>query len=406
MKTSDIESKLAKAISDEVPDILDSILSKCEARDSGVIEIKQYQNKTKNGTWIKSLCASAAAVILIVSGYIGIGHYQSANTVESVITLDVNPSVKLETNKNKKVISAMGLNEDGNSVLLEIEQDGEKLKGKALDDAIHTLINTMVEDSYLSEFHNSILVSVYNTDDKTSKEIRSQVLSTASSTLSKKGINGAVVGQSGATDGATAKLAEQYGISEGKASFIQKIIEKAPEFSFAALAELNINDLNLLAEKWIGEMDDISIIGTPSDKGIVSSDTAVETACSNVNIKVEDVSEIGTSIKIADGELVFDVSLKAGGVEYKYFIDAKTGKILSWISKNIETGIVSADQNSTLDHITDDAKGNSDSAGTDSTQLQTDKIIDGIIDSAGYAAKESQIKPIIDGIIDIIDDFK
>ena len=84
MKTSDIESKLAKAISDEVPDILDSILSKCEARDSGVIEIKQYQNKTKNGTWIKSLCASAAAVILIVSGYIGIGQIGRASCRERV----------------------------------------------------------------------------------------------------------------------------------------------------------------------------------------------------------------------------------------------------------------------------------------------------------------------------------
>jgi hypothetical protein len=41
-----------------------------------------------------------------VGGYIGIGQYQAAYAVESVVTLDVNPSVKLEVNKAEKVISA------------------------------------------------------------------------------------------------------------------------------------------------------------------------------------------------------------------------------------------------------------------------------------------------------------
>lgn len=335
MKTSEIEIKLANEISNEVPDVLDSILSRCEATEQNVIEFSQLQSKPKNNAWIKSLCATAAALAVIVGGYLGIGQYQTAIAVESVITLDVNPSVRLEVNKNEKVISATGLNEDGIALLCEIEQDGEKLKSKSLEVAVNVLITAMVEDGYLSQTSNSILVTVNNSDEKKSAEIKAQLLISVDTALTEKGIEGAILGQSGAENEKITELAAQYGISEGKASFIEKIIIKAPGLSFDDLAGLNINDLSLLAKKWLGEIDKLTIIGTPNDNGVISAENAIESACSDVNITIGSSAEIG-SIQLENGKLVYEVTVKAGNTLYDYVIDAKTGEVINWVSKLIE----------------------------------------------------------------------
>lgn len=346
MKTSEIEIKLANEISNEVPDVLDSIFSRCEATEQNVIEFSQLQSKPKNNAWIKSLCATAAALALIVGGYLGIGQYQTAVAVESVITLDVNPSVRLEVNKSEKVISATGLNEDGIALLCEIEQDGEKLKSKSLEVAVNVLITAMVEDGYLSQTSNSILVTVNNSDEKKSAEIEAQLLISVDTALTEKGIEGAILGQSGAENEKTTELAAQYGISEGKASFIEKIIIKAPGLSFDDLAALNINDLSLLAKKWLGEIDKLTIIGTPGDNGVISAENAIESACSDVNITIDSSAEIGSSIQLEDGKLVYEVTVKAGNTLYDYVIDAKTGEVINWVSKLIEDESAVTDQSS------------------------------------------------------------
>lgn len=379
MTTENIEKKLASAISNEVPDVLDSILSRCETQEQNVIELDRYKNNPKNVPWLKSLCATAAALAIIVGGYFGIGQYQTAYAVESVVTLDVNPSVKLEMNKTEKIISATGINEDGNSILNELAQDGEKLKGKPLEGAVKLLIDAMVEEGYLSQQSNSILVTVSNPDTEKSKKIESQLMISVDTALSENGIVGAILVQSSSLEKATAELAEKYGISEGKASFIEKIIAKSPQLSFDALASLKINDLTLLAVKWLGEMDELTAIGTPSDGGYVSSDSAIESACTNAKITTGDNAEIGSSIQIEDGKLVYDVSVNTGTVVYKYVIDAETGEIISFVSKFIENENTITDQTDNTSDTTDSSQTSTEDT-SNSPISDTEQIIDGIFD--------------------------
>ncbi len=188
------------------------------------------------------------------------------------------------------------------------------------------LINAMVEECYLSKQSNSILVTVNNSDTEKSAKIESQLLLSVDNALSENGIDGAILAQSGSLEESTAELAEKYGISEGKASFIEKIIAKSPKLSFDDLATLKINDLTLLAEKWFGEMDKLTIIGTPSDSGFVSSESAIESACADANISIGDSAEIGSSIQIEMESSVYDVSVKTGTTVYDYIIDANQVK--------------------------------------------------------------------------------
>lgn len=353
MKTTDIETKLANAISNEVPDILDNILSKCEAHKENVIELSSHKSKPNHKNWLKSVCATAAAVVVLVGGYLGVGQYQTALAVDSVITFDVNPSVQLEVNENEKVLSATGINEDGNSILSGMEQDGVTLKGKELDEAVNALVLAMVEEGYLSEQNNSILVSVNNSDSEKSVEIKSQLLISVGNALSENGIDGAILGQNFMDNEEISKIAEQYGISEGKAILIKKIIEKSPQLSYDNLSGLKIHDLSLLAEKLIDKMDGISMNGTPSSKGYISPENAIDSACFNANITIGDDAEIGSSIQLENGKLVYDVSLKIGNTEHKYVIDAKTGLIISSNSSAIGSGTESNDQPSDANDVAD-----------------------------------------------------
>jgi len=335
VKSANIETKLANAISNEVPDVLDNILSKCQTQSGTAVELDEFKNKTQVNKWINSIYATAAALALLVGGYFVIGQYQMAHTVESVITLDVNPSVELKVNTAEIVLSAKGLNEDGTSVLEKIQQDGEKLKGKELDEAVNELVCSLIEEGYLSELKNSILISVDNSDNEKSMEIKTRLVTSVGNTLSKKGIDGAILGQIGTANEELSELAQKYGISNGKASLIESIIAKTPQFSFEDLSKLNINDLSLLAEKWIGEMENISMVGTPNSKGYVSSESAISSAFANSNIALNNDCEIGTSLDLAGGKLIYDVSVITDNTKYEYRIDAKTGAILDWVSNII-----------------------------------------------------------------------
>lgn len=73
----------------------------------------------------------------------------------SVIMLDVNPSIRLEVNDRGVVVEAQALNEDAQTVMAELE-----LCGKDYTAAVTEVIGTLQEKQYITELKNSILVSV------------------------------------------------------------------------------------------------------------------------------------------------------------------------------------------------------------------------------------------------------
>ena len=74
--------------------------------------------------------------------------------VASTITLDINPSIKLELDKDEYVINVISLN---NSTKAIIEGD---YKGKKLNEAIEKITNNLINKGYAEE-KLIILVGVY-----------------------------------------------------------------------------------------------------------------------------------------------------------------------------------------------------------------------------------------------------
>ncbi|MEG2815713.1 MAG: hypothetical protein RR885_05765, partial [Oscillospiraceae bacterium] len=329
MKNTDIEKKLARAYTHAVPDVLNDILSNCEEQKGKVIEMK---TKTNNKTgWIKTMCATAAALALVVGGGLGFGHYQVAHAVDSVVSLDVNPSVKIEANKDEIVLSVSALNEDGSSVL-----EGKDFEGKDIEAAVGEIVKAMVEKGYLSEDANSILVSVDNSDAEKGDELKKQLVDGVGKALSEKGIDGAILSQNASKDKDISKeltaLAEKYNISEGKAELIKGLVEKDPKLNFKDMAGLNINDLGLLTEKYADKLPGLSMTGKPSDSKYAGVGTAVANVLEQVKKATADADpKVKTNFEYSDGKLVCEIQVETGKVDYACIIDAVTGEIIKGI---------------------------------------------------------------------------
>ena len=75
-----------------------------------------------------ALIIAACFILVVIGGGIGIGHRQ-ANSVASVIMLDVNPSIELKVNQEERVLEALPLNDDAQAIL-----NGMDLKNTQLED--------------------------------------------------------------------------------------------------------------------------------------------------------------------------------------------------------------------------------------------------------------------------------
>lgn len=325
MKSKEVEAHLKTAVTKAVPDVLSSILSECDERKGKVIEMK---SKTANRNWVKPLCATAAAMALLVGGVFGAGHIR-ANAVDVVVSLDVNPSIEIDANKNEVVLSVKGLNEDGIKIIEKERAEGTKLEGAQLEELAKELVGSMVEEGYLTELANSVLLSVGNKNAEKGSAIEKRLMDAINNALSENGLDGAIIGQPLQKNEELTAIADKLGISVGKAGLISSIIAGKPELKYEQLAGLSINDLSLLAEQLKDGSSEIKIVGTPSDKSYLSAKCAIENACINGELEIDDIVKADAKIGYLDGKLVYNVKVKLGETELNYSVDAKNGEILS-----------------------------------------------------------------------------
>ena len=352
--TSDIEKRLNTAVTNAVPDVLNSILSQCEERTGKVIDIKSVRSSRSR---FKPMLATAAALVLIVGGALGANGYHRAHSYDGVVSLDVNPSIEMEVSKNETVLAVTGLNSDGESVIERERAEGTKLEGAKLDELVSELVGSMVGEGYLSEEANSVLVTVDNPNADKGAKLEKSLMTRISDAMSENGVEGAVIGQSISSDEELAKLALELGVSKGKAGLIASITAKNPEYTADELAKLSINDLGLLSKDSMAEDESVSIVGEPSDKKYVGAEVAIENACAEAKLQVGETVDAQSKIGLEDGKLIYKVELNIDTQKIECAIDAVTGEILSWLSGSSDSGESSDGDNKSGDETDDGGLG-------------------------------------------------
>lgn len=347
MTDKQIKARLARAVDAATPDVLDAILLRAKQQkgmgqnmetatnlqeqqaaskrqENNILHIGKDEPaaraKTRRGAirWV----SMAAALLLVVIGGYG-AHLRFA--VDSVIGIDVNPSIELKTNRAEKVLLATALNADAHIVL-----DNMNLQNVDLDVAVNALIGSMLKHGYVSEIKNSILITVENEDASKSQALQSRISSEISSLLDAYSIGGAVLSQSLTEDERIKALANEHGVSFGKAALVDLLVEQDPRLQFADIAALPINDINLLIASHQADLEGVNSNGQASSSAYIGEARAKEIALAHAGTNGADTVFEKTKLDYEDGRMVYEVDFRTADAEYEYEIDALNGDILEY----------------------------------------------------------------------------
>ena len=319
MTNRDVESKIKQAFENATPDLLDAILQKSQQQKGKVIYMEKKKNKTAS---IRRITAIAAALVLCVGGFAGYSAYTNL-AVDSVIELDVNPSIELEVNSKERVIAVKPLNEDAQIVVGDMD-----FKGSDVDVAVNALIGSMLRNGYINDMANSILLSVNNDDPAKGAELQSRLSEEINNLLQTDSFQGAVLSQNITADAELNALAQQHGITAGKAKLVQQITAQNTMHTFEELAPLSINELNLLSSSGGATLENVNSVGSASDKAYIGEADAKAAALAHAGVKEGNITRYEVEMDYERGTMVYEIEFHHQGREYDYDIDAVTGEVL------------------------------------------------------------------------------
>ena len=344
MRDEQLEKRIADAVQHAAPDVLDRILSSYDEQKGNVIsmsEIVNTNNKRNKRRWT-SLVAVAAALALCVSVF-GYNFWKSGSAVDSVVLLDVNPSISLTLNTREEVLSANALNEEAQVVLGDMD-----LKGTDLNVAVNAIIGSMFQNGYLSDLQNSILVSVENADEQRSAQLQTEISNAISSSFGSSGVGASVLSQTVTETDELTQLAQTYGISVGKAALIQEVVAQDSTLTVESLAPLSINEIALISSSRNLTTNTVAQTGSASDKAYIGENAALSAAAAHAGVSVSDVTWSKVEFDCDDGVMLYEVEFSTSSAKYECDVNATTGEVFKFEQEGgIQTGTTTGNTGTT-----------------------------------------------------------
>lgn len=319
MKRNDdfIQEKVKKVFTSDVPDVYASVLSDVKNQKGQVRTMKSKSTSRKTGL----IAAMAVCLVAVFALVLGITMFGGDGKASAIVSLDVNPSVQIEVDEDGKVIKALAMNDDAAEIIGTMD-----LSGSTLEVAVNAIVGAMVRAGKISEIQNSILLSVNAKNAELEKQISDRLTAEVNKAMQESGLGAAILSQSVADDKELAALAEKYGITEGKAQLIKKILGLAPQYTFESLVGLTVNELNVIINSKVSVPDGVTSTGTASTGAYITAEEAKRKALEFAGKTEAEVFDLEVEFDADDGIIVYEVEFDADGKEYEYEINAKTGE--------------------------------------------------------------------------------
>ena len=142
--------------------------------------------------------------------------------------MDINPSIKVNVNKENKVIDVIALNEDAKKII------SDDLKEKDINYVIEKLTNNLFNNDYFKE-DATIIMNVEG--NISSDEIKNVIKDTLKKDNIEVSIIEPVITES------SKKVAEDLGITEAKASYLEEIISKNPSIKIEDIKDKSVKEI-------------------------------------------------------------------------------------------------------------------------------------------------------------------
>lgn len=101
--------------------------------------------------YVKQFMAAASLFIILLAGMLYLGETPPA---AAYLTIDINPSIELAVSTAGKVISARGMDVEGEIILSEV-----KVKGRDLHEAVELIVAQAVADNYIDESGDNVILA-------------------------------------------------------------------------------------------------------------------------------------------------------------------------------------------------------------------------------------------------------
>jgi hypothetical protein len=337
MNNKDIERKLYEEFEERKPELFQEILKhtpKMAKREKVTFWQKLSVLLTPKRTSISLTMITA----IIVFGLILFNPFGSSTPLTySTIAIDVNPSIVLELDEDDRVIQVQKNNADAITIIGNMD-----LVGVDSNVAINALIGSMIANGYITEFSNSVLLSIKSTDSIHEDELKIALSNAISNLLSGTSINGSVITQSLNFSEEAKVIAETHNISEAKAELILDIVAIDPTISIHALSLLSINDLNLLLDAKNYVFDNVIKSGSASQLELLTKQEAYDIVILHLDLILLSILDYDIELEQEDGIMIYEIEIETATHEYTVVINAKQGNIL-------ETEIETIDNNDTDD---------------------------------------------------------
>lgn len=276
--------------------------------DKFINESMNYKPKKK---LIYGACAGLAAVAACLFLVLGMGRFNTNNKVEanSVVSIDINPSIQLTVDDADKIVSAVALNEDAQIVL-----EGMNLENVDLSTGVNAILGSLLKNGYLEEVYNAINICVENDDEERANELGQKLKEEISNIFDDNDLIGGVNTQYCTTSEELKALAESYGISVGKLCLAQTV-SKNIGLSLDVAVQLSICEL------WdLMDAENIEII---------TKEEALAVAVADAGVLEEQIVVVSNKIQERAGVFSYVIKFTVGESEmYKYEIDAVSGIVL------------------------------------------------------------------------------
>lgn len=321
MNRNEIRQHLKSAMTTLTPNVLDRIDLK--QPQEPITDIMPLQSKAISGRrYFQNISVAIAACFCVVFLYGGSMTVYRNGKTDSVIGIDVNPSIELSVNRKNKVLKADALNEDAVEIIDDME-----LKGVDLNIAVNAVIGSMVKHGYLDDIDNAILVTVSNDSISKAADLRQQVVGDIEDSLKENQVEAVVYDQQAVATDEVKELAAEYNISYGKAYFLKEIISQNSFLTIddmKTLAALNMEEIaQVLANesfesKAEPESENTGTSAVPTETETESkSETEESTKQTAASETVETtLAETTTAYTPTEEETVVETNIKIDNVDY------------------------------------------------------------------------------------------
>ncbi len=276
MDEYELEKRLKKSVSDITPDVFSDIEQKIKKGDKNM-------RKGKFG-FFKYAVAACFVMCMGVGSY---AYYANNYKLDSIVDIDVNPSIEMLVNKNSKVLEVNALNEDAEKVL-----DGMEFKNIDIKIATNAIVGSIVKNGYMSNEDAGVLITVVNANDKRANELKEKIAADVKETLEENNVDASIIKQIVVQNEELKNIAKENNVSVGKAALIRDLAENKKDLDVKEASKKPVKDL----------------------VKIVLEDAKVENA-----EKVE--------MELDDGK--YEIKFSKGNKKFEYELNKETGEILS-----------------------------------------------------------------------------